>query len=146
MKLRSFLLLALVCIASCSFAQTTVNVFINGIKSGQYSIKPDQTKGGIWYKKAVYKTADRLSIQVKGKELRNNIYKRMVDVTDGQDHSLFKADETTGIIGQFILSDKEVLKRLGNGKMVSLYLQMDPANEKSKAPSRRFFIGNLSAK
>lgn len=146
MKRTIFLLIAFVCMTTISVAQVTVNVFINGIKSGQYSIKSDQKTGGIWYKRIVYKTTERLSIEVKGKVLANKMYKREVEATDGEDHSLFRVAETVGASGQFILTDKTLLKRLGRGKMVSLYLQLDPANEKSKMPSRRLFIGNLSAK
>ena len=146
MKIRSCLALLLVLLATGTFAQCTVNVFINGIKSGQYAVKTGQTTGGIWYKKKVYKTTERLVIEVKGKIVGNAIYKRVVDVTDGEDNSLFIAPETPGITGQFQLGDKAVLKRLGKGKMVRLFLQLDPANEKSKAPSRRLFIGDLTAK
>ena len=146
MKIRSCLALLLVLLATGTFAQCTVNVFINGIKSGQYVVKAGQTTGGIWYKKKVYKTTERLVIEVKGKIVGNAIYKRVVDVTDGEDNSLFIAPETSGITGQFQLGDKAVLKRLGKGKIVRLFLQLDPANEKSKAPSRRLFIGDLTAK
>ncbi len=146
MKVRAYLIMLFIFFTTGTFAQFTVNVFINGIKTGQYVIKPEQTTGGIWYKKKVYKNTERLSIEVKGNDIGITMYKRLVDVTDENDNSLFNAMETPGVIGQFLLTDKSVLKRLVKGKMVKLYLQMDPANDKSKAPSRRYFIGNLSAK
>jgi hypothetical protein len=146
MKLKSLMALLLIFFAAVSQAQVTVNVFINGIKSGQYAIKQDQTDGGIWYKKSVYKQMDRLSIEVKGKELNNAMYKRMVEAVDDNSKSLLVAPETPGVVGQFILTDKGISKRLGKGKIVKLYLQMDPANEKSKVMSKRIFIGNLTAK
>ena len=127
-------------------AQVTVNVFINGIKSGQYVIKEDQTDGGIWYKKSVYKNMDRLSIEAKGKILNNAAYKRIVEVVDEKSKSLLIAPETAGVIGQFILTDKAIAKRLSKGKMVKLFLQMDPVNAKSMMPSKRIFLGNLTAK
>ena len=83
---------------------------------------------------------------MKGKDLNNNAYKRMVDVTDEGDNSIYVAPETPSIKGQFLLSDKAVLKRLSKGKMIRLYLQMEPVNDKSKMPSRKLFIGNLTAK
>ena len=88
----------------------------------------------------------RLAIEVKGQYIGSNIYKRVVDVTDDKENSLFKASESPGIFGQFILTEKSVIKRLSTGKMVKLYLQMDPANDMMKTPSRRVFIGTLTAK
>ena len=145
MKLRTLLVLLLIFAAAGTHAQFTINVFINGIKSGQYIIKADATDGGIWYKKKVYRNLNRLLIEVKGKTISSPMYKRAVDVTDDELNSIFIAPETPGIFGQFTLTDKAVIKRLSKGKMVKLFLQMDPANEKSKAPSRRVFIGNLIA-
>ena len=146
MKLRSTLILLLIFSATGTYAQDTVNVFINNLKAGQYIIKANQEDGGIWYKKKVYKNMGRLAIEVKGQYIGSNIYKRVVDVTDDKENSLFKAPESPGIFGQFMLTEKSVIKRLSMGKMVKLYLQMDPANDMMKAPSRRIFIGNLTAK
>ena len=146
MKLRSTLILLLLFSATGTYAQDTVNVFINKLKSGQYIIKANQEDGGIWYKKKVYKNMSRLAIEVKGQYIGSNIYKRVVDVTDDKENSLFKAPESPGIFGQFMLTEKSVIKRLSMGKMVKLYLQMDPANDMMKAPSRRVFIGTLTAK
>ena len=146
MKSRSFIILLLTFFVSATFAQVNVSVFINGVKSGQYVIKPEQTDGGIKLKKRAFKNAGRLSIEVKGKELDNNSYKRIVDVTDGEDNSLFISPESPGNKGQFLINNKAVLKRLAMGQLVKLYIQMDPANEKSKMPSRKLFIGNLTLK
>ena len=146
MKLRALLVLLLIFAAAGTHAQHTVNVFINGVKSGQYIIKADQADGGIWYKKKVYRNMSKLLIEVTGKNITSAMFKRVVDVTDEQQNSIFITPETPGIFGQFSLTEKDVIKRLSRGKMVKLYLQMDPSNEKSKAPSHRYFIGNLTAK
>lgn len=146
MKPRSLFVMLLLCFASAIQAQITVNVFINGTRSGQYIIKEDQNDGGIWYKKTVYKNMNRLSIEVKGKMAENDFYKKNVEVTDDKDNPLFTAPETGGVKGQFVLTDKAIKKRLSKGKMIKLYLQMDPSDPRSKAPSRRIFIGNLTAK
>ena len=146
MKLRSLILLLSLFFAAGANAQLTINVFINGIKSGQYIVKEGQADAGIWYKKAVYKSMDKLTIEVKGKILNNDAYKRVVEAVDDESKSLYIASETPGVLGQFDLTDKAIRKRLSKGKIVKLYLQMDPASAMSKAPSRRIFIGNLTAK
>ncbi len=146
MKLKSaIILLCLFCVTQ-TYAQLNVNVFINGTMAGTYSVNNDQTDAGMWYKKSVFKNLDKLSIEVKGKELNNGAYVRKVEVLDENSKSLFMAAETPTVLGQFLLTDKAVLKRLGKGKQVKLFLLMDPASSKSMAPSKRFFIGNLSAK
>ena len=146
MKLRSLIAMLLIFFAATSKAQITVDIFINGIKSGQYIVKDGDTETGMWYKKAVYRSMDKLSIQVKGKALKSEAYKRSVEAIDDAGNSLMLSPETPGVLGQFDLSDKAVRKRLGKGKIVKLYLQMDPANPAGKAPSKRIFIGNLTAK
>jgi hypothetical protein len=146
MKLKSLLIVTLLFFAANTHAQWATSVFLNGIKSGDYNIKEGQTDGGIWYKKSVYKTMERLSIEVKGKDINNTMYKRTVEVVDDKAKSLLVAPETEGLPGQFVLTDKGIQKRLAKGKMVKLYLQLDPANASSKAPSKRYFIGNLTAK
>ena len=146
MKLRALLALFLIFFSTGTFAQYTVNIFINGIKSGQYIIKANQADGGMFYKKKVYKNMDRLVIEVKGKNIAGSTYKKTVDVTDDEQKSIFMAAQTPGIPGQFILTDNAVIKRLGKGKIVKLFLQMEPANPKMMAPAKRVFIGNLTAK
>jgi len=146
MKLRSFIAMLLIFFAATTKAQITVDIFINGIKSGQYIIKDNATDGGIWYKKAVYKSMNKLTIEVKGKIIKSDVYKRSVEAVDDASNSLMLSSETPGVLGQFDLSDKAVRKRLGKGKIVKLYLQLDPANPASKMPSKRIFIGNLTAK
>lgn len=136
----------LISIAATSRAQVTVNIFINGIKSGQYVVKDGQADAGIWYKKSVYKSMNKLSIELKSKLISSDAYKRKVEAVDDASNSLMVSAETPGVLGQFDLTDKDLRKRLGKGKIVKLYLQMDPANPVSKAPSKRIFIGNLTAK
>lgn len=146
MKLKSLIVALLLFSAAGTYAQVTVNVFINGLKSGQYEVKESATDGGIWYKKSVYKNMNKFTIEVKSKMLSNDAYKRVVEAVDDNSKSLLIASETPGVLGQFDLSDKAVTKRLGKGKIVKLYLQMDPASPSSKVVSKRIFIGNFTAK
>jgi len=146
MKLRSLVAMLLIFFAATTKAQITVDIFINGIKSGQYIVKDGDMEAGMWYKKAVYRSMNKLSIQVKAKSIKSDTYRRSVEAVDDASNSLVLAPETAGVLGNFDLTDRAVLKRLGKGKIVKLYLQMDPANPSSKAPSKRIFIGNLTAK
>ena len=144
MKRNSYLLLLFVLFTAATYAQTTVDVFINGIKSGQYSIKANQTDGGgISYKKSVYKDVDRLSVQIKGKSVDGGYY-RKVEVRGDDSNPIFIAKETDGIPGQFILTNKKVVKRLGKGKPITLFVEKTPANTKSKEGVTKVYIGKLT--
>ena len=94
MKLRSFIAMLLIFFAASTKAQITVDIFINGIKSGQYIIKDNATDGGIWYKKAVYKSMNKLTIEVKGKIIKSDVYKRSVEAVDDASNSLMLSSET----------------------------------------------------
>ena len=144
MKRKSFLILLFTIFSAGAFAQATVDVFINGLKAGQYIIKANQTdSGGMAYKKSVYKNVDRLSIQIKGKSVDGG-YLRKVQVMGDDATPIFIVDETVGAVGQFILSDKAVLKRLSKGKTIKLYVEKTPANTKSKEAVRTVYIGRLT--
>ncbi len=144
MKRNTFLLLLFVLFTAAAHTQTTVDVFINGIKSGQYTIKANQTDGGgISYKKSVYKDVDRLSVQIKGKSVDGGYY-RKVEVMGGDTDPIFIAKETDGVPGQFILTDKKVVKRLGKGKPITLFVEKTPANTKSKEGVTKVYIGKLT--
>jgi hypothetical protein len=146
MKIKLMVMTTMLFLAMAAKAQLSVNVYINGVMSGQYTIRDGQTDGGMWYKKNVYRTASKFAIEVKGKELRNDQYKRSVEAVDDASNSLALVKETETTLGHFDLAERAILKRLGKGKIVKLYLQLDPASDKSKAPSKRIFIGNLTAK
>ena len=144
MQNKLVLSLAFTLMSALAFSQVTVSVFINGIMSGQYNIKANQTDGGgISYKKSVYKSVDRLSLQIKGKSVDGG-YIRSVDVMGEGEEPIFTASETQGVPGQFILTDKQVLKFLSKGKPITLYVEKTPANTKSMEPSSKVYIGKLT--
>lgn len=143
MKKKSLLLLLIACITTGTYAQVNVDVFINGTMSGQYMLKADQQTGGIAYSKNIYKGMERLSIQIKGKSADGS-YLRKVEIAGDNNTVIFTSPETVGAPGQFILTDKAVIKRLVKGKGVNLYLVKTPSNTKSKETESRIFIGTLS--
>ena len=144
MKRKSLLLFLLTFFSAGIFAQVNVDVFINGIMAGQYMIKADQVDGGgISYKRSVYKSVDRLSIQIKGKSVDGG-YFRKVQVMGDDATPIFIAAETEGAPGQFVLTDKAVIKRLGKGKPIKLYVEKTPANTKSTEAIKKVYIGMLT--
>jgi hypothetical protein len=143
MKLKSFLILLFAFLSVDSFAQVTVDIFINGVKAGQYMIEKNQAEGGISYKKSTYKNVDRLSIQIKGKSVDGG-YFRKVQVMGDDSTAIFIAPETEGAVGNFILTDKAVIKRLAKGKALRLFVEKTPANTLSKEPVKKVYIGTLS--
>ena len=54
------------------------------------------------------------------------------------------AEETVGAVGQFILTDKALIKRLKNGKPVTMYVEKTPANTKSKEAVSKVYLGTLT--
>lgn len=143
MKRNFFFLLFLTLLSFSVNAQCTVDVFINGIKSGQYKLTDGQQDGGISYKKSVYKGMEKLTIQLSGKSV-DGPYFRKVEVMGDDEKPLFIASETIGAAGQFILTDKAVLKRLAKGKSVKLIVEKTPSNTKSMEAIRKIYIGTLS--
>ena len=141
---KSFISLFFTLFTITAFTQVSVSVFINGIMSGQYMITAGQTdNGGISYKKSVYKNVDRLSVQIKGNSVDGGYFRKVEVMGDG-DKPVFIASETQGVAGQFILTDKAVLKRLGKGKPITLYVEKTPANTKSMEAVKRVYIGKLT--
>jgi hypothetical protein len=126
-----------------SFAQCTVDVFINGIKAGQITLKAKATTGGLSYKKSVYKNIDKLVIQIQGKSVDGGYFRKVMIMGEGEE-VLFTASETQGAVGQFSLTDKAVIKRLKSGKAVTLYVEKTPANTKSKEAVSKVYLGTLT--
>jgi hypothetical protein len=143
MKKVFLTLILFLTIASISFAQCTVDVFINGIKAGQIDLKAKQTTGGLSYKKSVYKSVDKLVIQIQGKSVDGGYFRKVMVMGEGEE-VLFTAPETQGAVGQFALTDKAVIKRLKSGKAVTLYVEKTPANTKSKEAVSKVYLGTLT--
>ena len=143
MKQKTLLVLLLSFFSLGSFAQSTVDVFINGVKAGQIVLKAKDTTGGLSYKKGTYKDIDKLTIQIQGKSVDGGYYRKVLVMGDDA-KPMYTASETVGAVGQFLLTDKAILKRLSKGKSISLYVEKTPANTKSKEAVSKVYIGSLS--
>lgn len=144
MKQKFLFLFMLVCLSAATFAQATVDVFINGVKAGQISLKAGETTGGsLSYKKSVYKSIDKLTIQIQGKSVDGGYYRKIMVMGDDEKPMLV-ASETAGAVGQFSLTDKGIIKRLKSGKSIKLYVEKKPANTKSKEGVSKVYLGTLS--
>jgi hypothetical protein len=143
MKHKIFMILFFALLSSGSFAQTTVDFFINGTKAGQLILKADENTGSLSYQKSIYRKIDRLSIEIHGKSVDGGYY-RKVEVIGDEMTPMFVASETVGATGQFILTDKSVLKRLKKGKPITLYVEKTPANTKSKEAVTKVYLGTLT--
>lgn len=143
MKKNFLFIVLLVSFCSVSVAQVTVDVFINGIKAGQISLKADQEYGGLSYKKSTYKKIDKLSIQIQGKSVDGG-YFRKVHVMGDEVTPMLIADETVGAVGQFVLTNKDIIKRLKNGKPITMYVEKTPANTKSTEAVSKVYLGTLT--
>lgn len=132
-----------VALGAVSFGQVTVDVFINGVKAGQISLKANETTGGLSYKKSVYKNIDKLSVQIQGKSVDGGYYRKVMVMGDGEEPMLV-APETVGVVGQFVLTDKSIIKRLKSGKPITLWVEKTPANTKSKEAVSKVYLGTLT--
>lgn len=141
---KVFLLIVLfIAIGTVSMAQVTVDVFINGVKAGQIVLKANQSFGGLSYKKSTYKDIDKLTIQIQGKSVDGGYFRKVHVIGDDVTPMLI-ADETVGAVGQFVLTDKDVIKRLKKGKPVTLWVEKTPANTKSKEAVSKVYLGTLT--
>ena len=141
---KNFLFIALfIAVGAVSFGQCTVDIFINGVKAGQISLKAKETTGGLSYKKSVYKKIDKLAIQIQGKSVDGGYFRKVMVMGEGETPMLV-APETVGAVGQFLLTDKSIIKRLKSGKSVTLYVEKTPANTKSKEAVSKVYLGTLT--
>lgn len=143
MKQKLLLLLSLSFLSVGLFAQTTTNIFIDGTLAGQIQLNANQNTGGLSYSKSTYKNIDRLSIEIKGKSVDGGYYRKVEVMGDGLTPMLV-AEETVGAVGQFIITDKNIIKRLKKGNAVSLYVVKTPANTKSTEMVSRVYLGTLT--
>jgi len=143
MKKIFLFIILFVALGTVSYSQATVDVFINGVKAGQISLKANQATGGLSYKKSVYKNIDKLVIQIQGKSVDGGYFRKVMVMGDGEE-VLLTAPETQGAVGQFALTDKAVIKRLKSGKSVTLYVEKTPANTKSKEAVSKVYLGTLT--
>jgi hypothetical protein len=143
MKKVCLFFILFVALSAVSMAQVTVDVFINGIKAGQISLKAGQEFGGLSYKKSTYKNIDKLTIQIQGKSVDGGYY-RKVEVIGDDVTPMLIASETVGAVGQFDITDKNIIKRLKNGKPITMYVEKTPANTKSKEAVSKVYLGTLT--
>ena len=132
-----------VALSSVSVGQCTVDIFINGVKAGQISLKANQATGGLSYKKSTYKNIDKLTIQIQGKSVDGGYFRKVHVIGDDVTPMLI-APETAGAVGQFDITNKNIIKRLKNGKPITMYVEKTPANTKSKEAVSKVFIGTLT--
>ena len=132
-----------IAVSTAAIAQCTVDIFINGVKAGQISLKANQTTGGLSYKKSVYKKIDKLTIQIQGKSVDGGYYRKVMVMGEGET-PLLVAPETVGAVGQFSLTDKNIIKRLKSGKSITLYVEKTPANTKSSEAVSKVYLGTLT--
>jgi DNA replicative helicase MCM subunit Mcm2 (Cdc46/Mcm family) len=141
---KVFLFIVLfVALGTVSLAQCTVDIFINGIKAGQVSLKANQATGGLSYKKSTYRNIDKLTIQIQGKSVDGGYYRKVQVIGDDVTPMLI-ASETVGAVGQFDITDKNIIKRLKNGKPITMYVEKTPANTKSTEAVSKVYLGTLT--
>jgi hypothetical protein len=115
-------------------------VYINGKKMAQYISKPGQTENDCTLKKMALNKIKTIAIKVKGPNVENMRYARLLDIKDDTTGSITEAKDKPGY---FDISKTNIKKSLAAGKKVSLSLILNPANPLMLMPSKIIFLGNL---
>ena len=144
MKIKLFLLMILSLIITTAFSQSTVTVSINGVKKGAYTLKADQTDGGIVINKSDCKKLNALTVQIKGEYIGNAVYKKTLNISDNSDKVLFNLPETKS--GLFTITNAKIKALLLKGGSIKLHLLMEPADSRMMISSKYIYMGTLSAK
>lgn len=84
-----------------------------------------------------------MTIEISGKSVDGGYY-RKVEVIGDDMTPMLTADETVGAVGQFNITDKNIIKRLKKGDPITLYVVRTPANTKSKEAVSRVYLGTLT--
>lgn len=84
-----------------------------------------------------------MSIQIQGKSVDGGYYRKVMVMDDAKETMLI-AEETVGVVGQFVLTDKQIINRLKKGKPITLYVEKTPANTKSKESVSSVYLGTLT--
>ena len=143
MKLCISLIVFFILVTSAAFSQDTITILINNKKAAKCISFPEQTGTNLPIKKATLKLIRSVAVQVKSDHTRATIYKRDLEIA-GDDPVII--GELRSRPGYFNLSKTSFKKDLLAGKILQLYLLMNPANEKMMIPSRRVFLANLMMK
>lgn len=69
-----------------------------------------------------------------------------MEVTDNADLSFLNVPETAGPPGKFILTGPQLKSILTKGKPIKLYLLMNPVDDRMMIPSKRIYMGTITAK
>ena len=109
----------------------------------QTIIGPEQTPPDIILRKTTSKNISQIRIQVKGEHVNGSIYKRTLEISE--DNKL-NISELKYNPGSFDCTKTDYKIKLIAGKLIPLYLHLDPANYRMKMPSKRISLGNLVMK
>lgn len=122
------------------FAQDTTCVFVNNNKVGQTISKEGQKEATLVLKKPDFKVCKSFIIKIKGEHISGSAYKRDLEITGD---SSFIISETKDKPGNFDITNTISKQQLQAGKILKLYLLLNPSNPRMMMPSRRVFLGNL---
>lgn len=142
MKTILIVLLALSVSAQVN-AQDTVFVYLDNEKAAQAIIDPIQPNVNLELKKTLHKRTKSFIVQVYGKHIGGEVYRRDLEISG--DSSIIMT-ETTNRPGLFDISQSDTKKKLLAGKVLKLYLLMNPSNPQMMIPSKRVYLGNLVMK
>ena len=123
-----------------NFAQDTTFVLINENKVGQIISGAGQKETTLVLKKSVFKVYKSFLIQIKGGHMSDSLYITDLEITGD---SIVIISEIKNKSGIFDITKTNSKQQLLAGKILKLYLLLNPSNSRMMMPSRRVFLGNL---
>ena len=136
-------LLILFSTATQILAQDTTSVFVNNNKVGQTISRMGQKETIIVLKKSIFKTYHSFVIQIKGENTGGPGYKTDLEITGD---STVIISEIKDKPGNFDITKTNTKKQLLTGKILKLYLVLNPSNSRMMRPSKKIYLGNIMMK
>lgn len=142
MKLKSVFITALAFLISANvFAQKfTISAVVNGKKIGETTVT--DSPAVIYVDKIKIKKWPEVILMIRQRPL-NEIYKRTLQITDGNENMLYQFDESKSKIGMYKIRLAPIRQKLLHQKIIKIFLAEDPANDMMRLPSKRSLLAEL---
>jgi len=121
----------------------TVSIWVNTKQTGEYLVKKAEDNIDLVIKKPGVQNINRLALMVKGPSVGGTIYKRSLQLSDDATKDIAETKDKPGHFNIFLPA---VIKKLGAGEKIPVYLMLSPANDMMMISSKRIFLGNLMMK
>lgn len=125
------------------FSQDVISVIINGKKIGETTISDQPAV--IEIKKIKYKNLPAVTLIIK-QALRNDAFKRSIEITDENESKLYTVDESSSKQGWYKIKLAAIRSNLLKENLIKVFLDEDPANSMMRIRSSRKLLAVIHLK